>query len=88
MEHPFALGFGTVHLLNLFRGHRIAQIVRIIGSDHDVARANHSLQVFHCFDAVDQVVKVEVFEIRAGWFSRRERARAAATRVKTIIESP
>jgi hypothetical protein len=43
VEHPFPLGFGTIHLLNLFRGHPIAEVVRVIGSDHDVVRADYAL---------------------------------------------
>lgn len=61
LEHGFTFVFGAVHRLNLFRRVPIAQIEWIIGSNHDVVGADHALQVFDRFDAIDKIVEIEVF---------------------------
>ena len=86
MEHRFALSVGAVHLLDLFRGHPIAEIERIIGADHDVFGADHAFQIFDGLDAVDKIVEVKILQI----FARRlfgRQARRAATATKSVIES-
>ena len=67
VQHGFTFALGAVHRLNFCRRVPVAEIEWIIGPDHDMVRADHTLQVFDGFDAINEIVEVEVLQI----FARR-----------------
>ena len=80
MQHGFSFAFRAIHRLNFFRRHPVAEIEGIIGADHDVVGADHAFQVLDGFDAINEIVEVEVLQI----FARRQ----FGGNPRTILNAP
>src|SRR6476619_573521 len=61
VEHQAFVGIGNIELRDFFRGIPIAEIIGVIGTDHDMIDAAKADQVLDRIEAINHIIVIDIF---------------------------